>query len=128
MSKSHFMTDAWGGAAVMVAAIIAMLLVLWANDLAGDQPRLVEVVSPAAGIFSRAEYRGGEPFVEVGQQVVPQTVVGVIDLDAMEPVSQIAVFAGVEGRIVEVLADDGAFVQSGQPLMMVDVSGGKPNP
>jgi acetyl-CoA carboxylase biotin carboxyl carrier protein len=71
--------------------------------------------APLLGTFYRAPKPGADPFVAVGTQVDHDTVVGIIEV--MKLMNSVA--AGVRGRIVEIFAGDGQFVEYGQVLMRV---------
>ena len=75
-----------------------------------------EITAPMLGTFYRAEAPGAAPFVEVGAQVEPDTVVCIIEVMKMMN----SVPAGVAGTVVEVLADNAALVEFGQPLFRVE--------
>ncbi|MBN2798091.1 MAG: acetyl-CoA carboxylase biotin carboxyl carrier protein [Deltaproteobacteria bacterium] len=85
--------------------------------LVQDPPRVegVEIHSPMVGTFYKAPSPGAPPFVKVGDRVrLGQTLCIV---EAMKLLNEIE--AEVAGVVVEVLADDGAPVQFGQPLMRI---------
>jgi acetyl-CoA carboxylase biotin carboxyl carrier protein len=73
------------------------------------------IAAPMPGTFYRAEGPGMEPFVDVGAQVEPDTVVGIIEIMKMMN----SVSAGVAGTIVEVCAEDAEQVADGAPLFKV---------
>jgi acetyl-CoA carboxylase biotin carboxyl carrier protein len=68
--------------------------------------------APMLGTFYRAEAPGAEPFVDVGTEVDPGTVVCLIEVMKMMNSIQ----AGVAGTIVEVCAENAQIVQYGEPL------------
>jgi acetyl-CoA carboxylase biotin carboxyl carrier protein len=74
------------------------------------------IEAPMLGTFYRAEAPGAEPFVEVGTEVDPGTVVCLIEVMKMMNSIQ----AGVAGTIVEVCAENAQIVQYGEPLFRVD--------
>ena len=74
-----------------------------------------EVVAPLLGTFYRAPKPGAAPFVEVGSEVGEETVIGIIEVMKLMN----TVRAGRRGRVVELLAGDGALVEYGQPLLRV---------
>jgi len=76
----------------------------------------VTIDSPMLGTFYRAERPGAEPFVEVGNQVEPDTIVCIIEVMKMMN----SVPAGIAGTIAEVCCDNAALVEYGQPLFRVD--------
>jgi acetyl-CoA carboxylase biotin carboxyl carrier protein len=72
--------------------------------------------SPMVGTFFRAGAPGDKPFIDVGQEVKPGQTLGVIE--AMKMLT--ALECDVEGRIAEVLVENGAFVEFGQPLFSIE--------
>jgi acetyl-CoA carboxylase biotin carboxyl carrier protein len=71
--------------------------------------------SPLVGTFYRAASPDAEPFVGVGSQVGPETVLCIIE--AMKVMNEIK--AETSGRIVSVLVENGAPVEYGQPLFLI---------
>ena len=71
--------------------------------------------SPMVGTFYRAPEPGAAPFVEVGQEVEPGTIVCIVEV--MKLMNSVA--AGVHGTVRDVLVGDAAPVQAGQPLIVV---------
>ena len=78
-------------------------------------PGLGDVVAPLLGDFYRAPKPGAEPFVEVGQAVEPDTVIGIIEV--MKLMNSIR--AGVKGVVEEICAPNGKLVEYGQVLLRV---------
>lgn len=76
---------------------------------------LADVVAPLLGTFYRAPKPGAPPFIESGSVVVPETVVGIIEVMKLMN----TVRAGVGGTITEILAQDGALVEYGETLCRV---------
>jgi acetyl-CoA carboxylase biotin carboxyl carrier protein len=74
-----------------------------------------EVVSPMVGTFYRAPSPDSAPYVKEGQEVAEESVVCIIE--AMKVMNEIK--AEVNGVITEVLVENGAAVQFGQPLFRV---------
>jgi acetyl-CoA carboxylase biotin carboxyl carrier protein len=71
--------------------------------------------APLPGSFYRAPSPGAPPFVEVGNIVEPDTVVGIIEtMKLMNPVH-----AGASGTITEILAENGAMIGKHAVLMRV---------
>jgi acetyl-CoA carboxylase biotin carboxyl carrier protein len=79
----------------------------------------LEIVAPMLGTFYRTESPSHPPFVEVGDDVLSDTVVCLIEV--MKLMNHIQ--AGVAGTIVEVLAQSGELVEFGQPLFRVAPDG-----
>jgi acetyl-CoA carboxylase biotin carboxyl carrier protein len=91
-----------------------------------DAPRsavaegLVAVHPPLLGTFYRAPKPGAPPFVDVGDKVQEETVVGVIEtMKMMTPVH-----AGVRGTVVEFRAVNGEFADADAVLLVVDPASG----
>ncbi len=74
------------------------------------------IKSPMVGTFYAAPDPDSPVFVKVGDHVGPETTVCIVE--AMKVFNQIP--AEVSGRIVAVLAENGAPVEFGQPLFKVD--------
>jgi len=74
-----------------------------------------EIVSPMVGTFYRAPSPDSAPYVKEGQEVTEETVVCIIE--AMKVMNEIK--AEAKGVITEVLVENGAPVQFGQPLFRV---------
>ena len=74
-----------------------------------------EVRAPLLGTFYRAPQPGAAPFVEVGSQVGPDTVVAIIEtMKLMNPV-----YAGTAGTVSDICLDDGQFAAQDAVLMRV---------
>jgi acetyl-CoA carboxylase biotin carboxyl carrier protein len=81
---------------------------------ASDGARTIE--APMLGTFYRAEAPGAAPFVDVGTEVDPGTVVCLIEVMKMMNSIQ----AGVAGKIVEICAENAQLVEYGDPLFRVE--------
>ena len=79
-----------------------------------------QIVAPLVGIFhSWAKPKGGA-LVAIGDVVrVGQLVATIQSLNVMNDVE-----SSVEGRVVEILVQDGQPVEYGQPLMTIDIREG----
>jgi acetyl-CoA carboxylase biotin carboxyl carrier protein len=77
---------------------------------------LTVIKSPMVGTFYSAADPDSPPFIKVGDHVGPETTVCIVE--AMKVFNQIP--AEVSGRILAVLAENGAPVEFGQPLFKVD--------
>ena len=84
----------------------------------------VPIVAPMVGTFYRAPKPDAPPFVSEGDVV--QTGQTVCVLEAMKMFNEIP--SEVAGRIVRVRAENGAPVEYGQPLFLVDPTGAAPSP
>ena len=76
---------------------------------------LTTIEAPMLGTFYRAEAPGKPPFVEVGADVEPDTIVCIIEVMKMMN----SVPAGVAGTIAEVIPENAELVEYGQPLFRV---------
>lgn len=76
---------------------------------------MAAVTAPLLGTFYIAPEPGAPPFVKVGQQITEDTTVGLIEV--MKVFNSVR--AGVTGTIVEAVAQNGQFVEFGQPLFIV---------
>lgn len=74
-----------------------------------------EVTAPLLGTFYRAPKPGAPPFIDVGEEVEEDTVIGIIEVMKLMN----AVRAGVRGTVTAVLAQDGALVEHGESLLRV---------
>ncbi len=81
---------------------------------------LVAVHPPLLGTFYRAPKPGAPPFVDVGDKVNEDTVVGIVEtMKMMTPVH-----AGVRGTVLEFRTDNGEFADIGAILLIVDPASG----
>jgi acetyl-CoA carboxylase biotin carboxyl carrier protein len=76
---------------------------------------MAAITAPLLGTFYVAPEPGAPPFVKVGQQVTEDTTCGLIEV--MKVFNSVR--AGVKGTIVELVAQNGQFVEFGQPLFIV---------
>ena len=76
---------------------------------------MLAITAPLLGTFYVAPEPGAPPFVSVGQQVTEDTTCGLIEV--MKVFNSVR--ATVKGTIVEVVAQNGQFVEFGQPLFIV---------
>ncbi len=71
------------------------------------------VSAPLPGTFYHAPQPGAPAFVAVGDEVAPETVVGIVEtMKLMNPVH-----AGRAGTVAEVLVPNATMVAKGQPLL-----------
>lgn len=119
-----------GDAAVAAPATVAAAPASGVPDapLVGVRHGPHQVTAPMVGFFQRAYASGGAPLVDVGTRVSADTQVGVIDAAKR----MIPVFAGCDGVIAQVMAENGSPVAFGTPLMIVgslaDAAGTPPSP
>jgi acetyl-CoA carboxylase biotin carboxyl carrier protein len=78
-------------------------------------PGEIDVPSPLLGIFYRAPKPGEAAFVEIGQMVAEDTIIGI--LEVMKLMNSVR--AGVRGEIVAIHAANAEMVEYDQPLIRV---------
>jgi acetyl-CoA carboxylase biotin carboxyl carrier protein len=78
-------------------------------------PTTREIVAPMVGTFYRSPSPDSPPYIEVGKEITPDTVVCIIE--AMKVMNEIK--AEIAGTITEVLAESGKPVEFGKPLFRV---------
>lgn len=92
----------WAGSAAEVAA-----------DTARAEADPDAICSPLPGTFYHAPQPGAPPFVQPGDEVGPETVIGIVEtMKLMNPVH-----AGRSGRIGEILVPNGTLVAKGEALV-----------
>lgn len=84
-----------------------------------DEAHIGAVTSPMVGTYYSASSPDVPPFVKVGDHVGPDTTVCIIE--AMKVFNEIP--AGISGRVIAVLAENGEPVEFGQPLFKIDTRG-----
>ena len=72
----------------------------------------IEIKSPMVGTFYSSPSPDAPPFVSVGQQVTPDTVVCIIE--AMKVMNEVK--AEISGTVTEICAENGKPVQFGQAM------------
>ena len=77
----------------------------------------LEIVAPMVGTFYSSA-PGADPYVNIGDTVDEETIVCIIE--AMKIMNEVK--AETEGKIVEVIVENGAAVEFGQPLFRVEAS------
>jgi len=80
---------------------------------------LLDVRAPLLGTFYRAARPGAPPFVSVGSEVKPHTVVCIIE--TMKLMNSVT--AGVTGTVAEILVENAQFAGQGTVLMRVRPAG-----
>ena len=74
-----------------------------------------QIAAPLLGMFQAGPESGAPAFVQPGTKVQAGTTIGIIRV--MQ--NQTAVKAGLRGTVVDVLVQDGQFVEFGQTLLRV---------
>ena len=86
-----------------------------ATAAAAAGPPSLEIESPMIGTFYRAPSPESQPYVEVGSEVNPETIVCIIE--AMKVMNEIK--AEVKGVVTHILAENAKPVEFGQPLFRI---------
>ena len=87
-----------------------------AAPVAEAAPAGIEVPSPLVGTFYRAPSPDSAPFVQVGDRVTPDTVIGIIE--AMKVMNEIK--AEKAGVVKAIPVENGQIVEYGQPLLILE--------
>lgn len=82
---------------------------------AAPGPGEVDIPAPLLGTFYHAPRPGDPPFVTIGQEVSEDTVIGIIEVMKLMN----GVRAGVQGKVVALLAANAEPIEAGQPLIRV---------
>src|SRR5580658_388009 len=101
-------------AAVQPAAPAPKAAVVATPQAAAD-PDIQDLPAPLLGTFYHAPKPGAPAFVQVGAQVMEDTIVGIIEVMKLMN----TVRAEMRGTITEIIAADGALVEFGATLMRV---------
>ncbi len=80
------------------------------------ESKFIEIFSPMVGTFYRAPAPGESAFVEVGDRIRKSDTVCIIE--AMKLMNEIE--AELSGQVMEILVENGASVEYGQPLMRIN--------
>jgi acetyl-CoA carboxylase biotin carboxyl carrier protein len=80
---------------------------------------LVDVSAPVLGTFYRAPRPGAPPFVTIGSEVAPDTVVCIIE--TMKLMNSVT--AGATGTVAAILLDNAEFAAQGAVLMRIRPAG-----
>lgn len=76
---------------------------------------IIEITAPFVGTFYKSSSPDADPFVSIGQEVGPETVICI--LEAMKVMNEIK--AETRGIVKEVLVNNAEPVQYGQPLFRI---------
>jgi acetyl-CoA carboxylase biotin carboxyl carrier protein len=79
----------------------------------------VVVPAPSLGTFYRAPKPGAPSFIEIGQAVVPETELCLVEVMKLFTTLR----AGVSGIIRQILVSDGEMIETGQPLFVIEPNG-----
>lgn len=79
----------------------------------------VIVKAPSLGTFYRSPKPGAAPFTQIGDQVEAETELCLIEVMKLFTTLR----AGVKGKLVKILVDDGVMVEHDQPLFVIDTNG-----
>ena len=83
-----------------------------AETAAADDQDLHMISSPIVGTFYRAASPNADPFIKIGSQVEPDSIVCIIE--AMKLMNEIQ--AETSGEVVKIYVENGQPVEYGQPL------------
>lgn len=83
---------------------------------AADSASYHTINSPIVGTFYRSPNPESDPFVEVGSEVQPGTVLCIVE--AMKLMNEIE--SDVRGKVARILVENGQPVEFGQPLFQIE--------
>jgi acetyl-CoA carboxylase biotin carboxyl carrier protein len=86
------------------------------GDMAAEQDNRIPVLAPLVGTFYASGQPGSKPFVEVGSNVEPGDTVCIVE--AMKMMNEVA--AGEAGKVAEIVAENGEWVEFEQVLMYLE--------
>lgn len=96
-----------------VTAVVAAAAVVIVEELPEG---VTGIPAPLPGTFYRAPQPGAPPFVEIGDVVGPETVVGIVEtMKLMNPVH-----AGCSGRVIAICVENATMVDGAAVLMHVE--------
>jgi acetyl-CoA carboxylase biotin carboxyl carrier protein len=98
-----------------VAPVAAAAAQLKSKPVLAAPPGAVAVAAPLLGIYYRAPKPGEPPFVEVGDQVAPDTIIGIIEVMKLMN----TVRAGVSGQVLRIDTRNGELVEFGETILFV---------
>jgi len=78
----------------------------------------IVVEAPSLGSFYRAAKPGVPPFVEIGAKVIADSELCLIEVMKLFTTLR----AGVDGIVKQILVADGAMIERGQPLFIIDTN------
>ncbi len=81
-----------------------------------EESNLVTIKSPMIGTFYRTPSPDKPSFVNVGDEIVPGKVIGIIE--AMKLFNEIE--SEISGRVVKILVDNASPIEYDQPLFLVE--------
>ena len=120
LSKSENFVEAPVAAAPAPASVLAPVAAAPAavTPAAPAAPAGDTIDAPMIGVFYRRPAPGADEFVKPGDTVTAETTIGIIEImKLMNPV-----VAGKAGVLGEVLVDDAAAVEFGQPLVQITLN------
>ncbi len=106
------------GAPPVAAPVVAAQVVSEAAALTDTHPAGAvgtPVLAPSPGMVWHAPSPGAPPFIQVGQQIGPETTVCIVEL--MKLMNK--VLAGVTGIVTAILVSNGEQVEMGQPIVLI---------
>lgn len=91
-----------------------------ADNIPADQDLdgALRVTAPLTGVFYSAPSPNVRAYVEIGDWVQPETLVGLIE--AMKVFNEVV--ADCQGRVVAIVAQQGQLIHSGENILLVDTN------
>lgn len=105
--------------ATQVSAVAATTAAALATPGLAVEEGQVIVNAPSLGTFYRSPKPGTAPFTQIGDMVSSETELCLIEVMKLFTTLR----AGVKGRIVRILVEDGVMVEHDQPLFVIDING-----
>jgi biotin carboxyl carrier protein len=93
-----------------------------AENLEAEGADAVAVRATISGTFYRAPSPGADAFCKVGDQVRPDTTLGLIEVMKLFT----SVQAGIGGTVLRIVPENGTLVEPGQPLVLIRREGPQP--
>ena len=103
------------GAAAGASAAGSAAIAAAAPGAAAPETGAIAAPAPLLGIYYRAPKPGEPPFVEVGDRVQADTIIGIIEVMKLMN----TVRAGVAGQVIAISAPNGELVEYGQAILWV---------
>jgi acetyl-CoA carboxylase biotin carboxyl carrier protein len=101
----------------VAAAPVAPLAVAAPIPAQPEEPSAHQITAPMVGTFYTTPAPKDPPYVQVGDEVKPGDVLGIIE--AMKIMNEIE--CEVHGRVKKIVAENGQPVEYGQPLMLIEL-------
>jgi acetyl-CoA carboxylase biotin carboxyl carrier protein len=124
LSKDSGALPAWAtarAAPIAPAAPVSSVAAITSAAAPGQAVEAGQVIvnAPSLGTFYRSPKPGTAPFSQIGDLVEPETELCLIEVMKLFTTLR----AGVKGRLVKILVEDGVMVEHDQPLFVIDTNG-----